>query len=359
MRGTPAGRWKAAFVGHRELEGEGEAGAACSRRGHREGHLSCRPASGRRRGARPEQGRGDTGPLTRLERAAQSRPCPDVVRCGWQAADSCGPVEPSESSDAQPWVRLSPDGRRIAAGYRDMRTAQPMAVWDAASGKEVFRGQAELRNEPVFNPDGGLMAFESVTSTIEVLETATGKLRHTFLGHAGGLWALAFNRDGTRLHSCGEDGTGRVWEVTGSDSPDPVELSGVVRFPMNFATGDGRRFTTHSERKAGRGGDDNDHRGLGSSGKAAGDSGSHAGARGAFGHVARNRHGPNRAAGRVCRREGCVCRRPRSTGGPALRVGRGDGQAVIVLGAMGWVPRLRALPGWNTSRLGLHLREPQ
>ncbi len=174
----------------------------------------------------------------------------------WSVADgkplvSCGPIEPSESSDAQPWVRLSPDGRRVAAGYRDMLTAQPMAIWDAASGKEVFRGQAKLRIEPVFNPDGGLMAFESVTSTIEVLETATGKLRHTFLGHSGGLWALAFNRDGTRLHSCGEDGTIRVWDVKRSESPDPIELSGVVRFPTNFATGDWSRFTTHAERRAG------------------------------------------------------------------------------------------------------------
>ena len=178
-----------------------------------------------------------------------------VVRM-WSVGDgkplaSCGLIEPSESSDAGPWVRLSPDGRRVAAGYRDMRIAQPIAVWDATSGKELFRGRAKLRIEPVISPDGGLMAFESVTSAIDVLETATGKRRHTFLGHAGGLWALVFDRDGTRLHSCGWDGTVRVWDVTGSESPSPVELSGVVRFPTNFATGDGSRFTTHAERRAG------------------------------------------------------------------------------------------------------------
>ena len=41
----------------------------------------------------------------------------------------------------------------------------------------------------------------------------SGRLLHTLTGHTGGVWAVAWSPDGTRLVSGGDDGTVRVWEA--------------------------------------------------------------------------------------------------------------------------------------------------
>jgi WD40 repeat protein len=175
----------------------------------------------------------------------------------WSAADgkplaTCGPVEPSQSKDSQPWVVLSPYARRVAAGYTNLRAPQPLTVWDAATGKEVFRGQATFSSGPVFSPDARLLAATSEGSSIEVRDATDGKLRHRFLGHVGIIWDVGFNADGTRLYSCGYDKTIRIWDVTGADSLDRIRLTGAAGGRIPIATsGDGTRFATQAEPRPG------------------------------------------------------------------------------------------------------------
>jgi WD40 repeat protein len=175
----------------------------------------------------------------------------------WSAADgkplaSCSPFEPPPSSDSVPWLVLSPDARRVAAGYRSVRTPQPLTAWDVSTGKALFRGQAEFFSDPVFSPDARLLAGISEGSVIEVRDATSGKLRHRFLGHPGIIWDVGFNADGTRLYSCGYDETIRIWDVTDAAIPDRTPLAGATGGRIPSATGgDGSRFATQAEPRPG------------------------------------------------------------------------------------------------------------
>lgn len=48
---------------------------------------------------------------------------------------------------------------------------------------------------------------------VHVWELATAKDVLTFHAHLGGIAALAWNRDGTRLASLGKDGLAKIWDV--------------------------------------------------------------------------------------------------------------------------------------------------
>jgi WD40 repeat protein/serine/threonine protein kinase len=66
----------------------------------------------------------------------------------------------------------------------------------------------------VFSPDGRRLATASLDRTIKLWDTATGKNVFTLTGHTAGLLCLAYTPDGNCIVSGGIDFTARVWNAT-------------------------------------------------------------------------------------------------------------------------------------------------
>jgi hypothetical protein len=67
-----------------------------------------------------------------------------------------------------------------------------------------------------FSPDGRTLAWAGWKgATVHLVETATGRERHSFLGQTGRILSLEFTADGKALISGAEDTTAIVWDLTG------------------------------------------------------------------------------------------------------------------------------------------------
>jgi RNA polymerase sigma factor (sigma-70 family) len=126
-----------------------------------------------------------------------------------------GPVAIPGSSDfAMFAATVSPDGRLIAfASDHDL-----IAVHDLEFGREWCRVEKLPHGVGclAFSPDGRTLAWgNGVDPVVHLLEIATGKERHAFTGHRGGVVSLTFSADGNTLISGGNDTTLLVWDLRG------------------------------------------------------------------------------------------------------------------------------------------------
>lgn len=116
-------------------------------------------------------------------------------------------------------VAYSPDGRWVAAaGW------EGICILEAATGSEWHAIKSPSRAEVsslVFSADSRMLAVgahpreRGSEGVVWLWETATGKQRATFTGHAGDVTALAFAPDGRLLASGGQDKTILLWDLTG------------------------------------------------------------------------------------------------------------------------------------------------
>jgi RNA polymerase sigma factor (sigma-70 family) len=108
-------------------------------------------------------------------------------------------------------VAFLPDNRTIIT--QDGRGA--LQFWDASTGQVIAHDWAPSRVSAVaISVDGATMAAARVgSSTIQLIDVATGNERRRFRGHQGAVDSLAFSSDGATLASSGADGVIRFWEV--------------------------------------------------------------------------------------------------------------------------------------------------
>ncbi len=136
----------------------------------------------------------------------------NAVRLWVVASATCAAVLEGHSN----WVlsvRFAPGTLPEGAGLRLVSASwdNTCRVWDAHSGACVrtLRHNNTV-NAAAFAPDGSRVATARYDGALKLWDASTATAVFTLPGHAGGVNALAFARDGT-LASCSDDGTARVW----------------------------------------------------------------------------------------------------------------------------------------------------
>jgi len=130
---------------------------------------------------------------------------------------------------------FSSDGARIVGTCRESRGPGVAKVWDvrpvtgrprsgaasspgepryAPHGKELLtlRGHTNYVNRAVFSPDGTRIVTCSDDRTAKVWDAATGVELLTLRGGSTPIWSVAFSLDSTRIMTESEDGEVRVWD---------------------------------------------------------------------------------------------------------------------------------------------------
>jgi RNA polymerase sigma factor (sigma-70 family) len=113
-----------------------------------------------------------------------------------------------------------PDGTKLAgiAGLRPV-------VWEAATGKVLFRGEGEPRNMErlAVAPDGKTLVTSWSGHTFDLWDAATGRLRHHFRGHREAVCAVGFTADGRSLYSAAALSSVVLWDAATGNERRRVE----------------------------------------------------------------------------------------------------------------------------------------
>jgi WD40 repeat protein len=159
-------------------------------------------------------------------------------------------------------VAFSADALTVAAGgyeFSDRKHPGLLKLWDRKTGAELWTQRLESRVSALaFSPDGktvavatGEMGIEArrrgaVRNAIRIYERDTGKESVQRIGLTDRVRSLVFSPDGRVLHSCGEDRTLRVFDVSAKKLRREHRLNGERGFLQSVAFSPDRKLLATS-----------------------------------------------------------------------------------------------------------------
>jgi WD40 repeat protein/predicted Ser/Thr protein kinase len=113
-------------------------------------------------------------------------------------------------------LAVSPDGTRVAATASIPQNGKfQMHVYDMTSGKILFSADGSAL---AYSPDGRWLAVRAEDEKkLLLLNAQTHEEAAHFQGHDKFVYSATFSPDSSRLASCSQDGTVRLWQI-GSDA---------------------------------------------------------------------------------------------------------------------------------------------
>jgi WD40 repeat protein len=164
----------------------------------------------------------------------------------WNVEDgSCAvipplPEEPGRRPKRPILASLSPDGRRVVAGYWDNRAR----VWDIAEKRVLFELPGEdIVDEVLYSPDGRLIATSNRDSIVRLWDARNGAEIAALRGNRTSVNTVAWSASGDRILSAASDGVTRWWPVdplAAARERRPRELTPAERESYDIAAGASR-----------------------------------------------------------------------------------------------------------------------
>ncbi|MEH2149824.1 WD40 repeat domain-containing protein [Nostoc sp.] len=103
-------------------------------------------------------------------------------------------------------------GQRLASSSFD----HTIRLWDLQTWEclRILQGHAGGLYAVAFDPSGQRLVSGSFDHTIRLWDLQTGECLRVLQGHTGGVWTLAIRSDGQTLASSSNDRTIKLWDVT-------------------------------------------------------------------------------------------------------------------------------------------------
>jgi WD40 repeat protein len=118
-------------------------------------------------------------------------------------------------------------------------------VWKAASGEQIRAWTADPQGMKVLDVRGETLVTGGKDYSAKVWNWETGRLLHTFPGHAKSVSAVALSPDGTRLASTGGGGEIHLWDVKKGELLETVHMHEDYISMLRF-TPDGKKLVSAS-----------------------------------------------------------------------------------------------------------------
>ncbi len=108
--------------------------------------------------------------------------------------------------NAQAQIVLTADNAQVIHLWRDDGT--PVSAFTSTMPSSL--------SALAFSRDGRTLLLGGSDGTVQLWDTAHGRLIGTLTGHTDQVWSASFNADGTRVATASRDGTTRLWPVFGT-----------------------------------------------------------------------------------------------------------------------------------------------